>query len=72
MGVYHDSNCIKGGGYKHTDISREYTRFPFDSVEKKETIFHGFASVSHKQQKDTANQVAVQRLPSVLVRHAED
>jgi hypothetical protein len=32
------------------DVSREYTRFPFDSVEKEEKIFHGFAPVLHKQQ----------------------
>ena len=37
-------------------------------VGREEPIFHSFASVSHKQQKDTA----VKRLPSVLVRHAED
>jgi hypothetical protein len=44
----------------------------FLEVRREEPIFHSFASVLHKQQKDTANQVAVHRLPSVLVRHAED
>jgi hypothetical protein len=37
-------------------------------VGREKPIFHSFASVPHKRQKD----IAVQRLPSVLVRHAED
>jgi hypothetical protein len=51
--------------WNFTGVQLDYRK---SEVGREELIFHGFASVSHKQQKDTA----VKRLPSVLVRHAED
>jgi hypothetical protein len=51
--------------WNFTGVQLDYRK---SEVGREELIFHGFASVSHKQQKDTA----VKRLPSVLVWHVED
>jgi hypothetical protein len=71
VGSYGGIPRYKGGGCICIEISRGYSSIigsRKSEVGREELIFHGFASVSHKQQKDTA----VKRLPSVLVRHAED